>query len=191
MSLMHTGRPWRGSPRPQGTPRTSGTPRTRTQICELILASVTCCIALLYWENCLPLWIMCWIKLTSMYFRLLWTWKARGSQIWNLCGWEEPILLWTVKNCVVEDVISVVVRLQPAFLNSIDYCKLALCKRIPFFIVVGPTWPTRPTWSARSSWSLYSRHRIEFGGIRTTRKGRGARSTCKCQCVCLSAPLAK
>lgn len=32
-----------------------------------------------------------------------------------------------------EDVISVVVRLQPASVNSIDYCKLALCKRIPFF----------------------------------------------------------
>lgn len=60
-----------------------------------------------------------------------------------------------------------------------------------FFIVVGTTWPTRSTWSPRSSWSLYSRNRIEFWGIRTTRKGWGARSTCRCQCICLSAPLSK
>lgn len=41
MSLMHIGRAWRGSTRPQGTSRT---PRTRIQICELVLVSLTCWI---------------------------------------------------------------------------------------------------------------------------------------------------
>lgn len=89
------------------------------------------------------------------------------------------------------DLESVRVRRTNYFPTSNKLCcrhHLFCCNKDVFvFSMVGTTWPTRSTWSPWSSWSLYSRNRIKFWGSRTTRKGWGARSTCRCQCICLSA----
>lgn len=118
----------------------------------------------LCWQDCLPSWIFCCLFLFCCISDFCGHGGFRVPRFGIYAG-EEQILLRTVTNCVAEDTISVT--------------------------FVGTTWHARPTWPSRSSWSLYSRHSIEFWGIWTTRKGRGAWSICRCQRIHLSAPLAR
>lgn len=211
MSLVHTGRPWRGSTWPQGTTRTSGTPRTRTQICKFTLALVTCCVMLehnLYQSRTACL---CWIQLIPVHvfqtfvdmegsgFPDLESVRVRRTSIWN----TTVISKKTIMQYVVEGIIFVRLLVKDISVSghiyligcynslickdSIDYRKSAICKWILYVVVVGTAWPPRSPWSPRSSWTLHNRSRlsIQFWGIWTTRKGRCAWSTCRCQCVCL------